>query len=227
MSKHGFWGVLGGSIIALVLGIYLSSLKHAPTQHAGLPWQIDVVDGVHTRVFSLVIGQSTLGEAEQVFKEYSEITLFIPKDSKPVIEAFFNEVTIANFKSKMVMSIQLLDADVEGMFKRGIRISTMGSGTRKVTLSGEDANKVRQAPIASITYLPSANLDAESLQKRFGIPAEKIADPQSDAIHWLYPEKGVDIALSETEKDVIIYTMPSQFNELLEPLKNANAKVAD
>jgi len=173
-------------------------------------------------VFSLTIGESTLGEAEQLFKELSEITLFYPPNSAPVIEAFFSEVTIANFKSKMVMSIQLSRDEIQAMFERGARIATLGSGTRKVTLSGEDAAKVRQTAIASITYLPSAHLDAASIEKRFGVPAEKIADSKSDAVHWLYPQKGIDIALSETDKEVILYVSPAAFNKVLQPLKLIN-----
>ncbi len=222
MSKHVFLKVLTASILAVLLGVYLSSFKQPQKAHAGYPWQIEKLASGQTRVFSLTIGQSTLGEAENLFKERAELTLFSAKNSAPVIEAFFNEVTIANFKSKMVMSIELPVDEIQAMFNRGARIATLGSGTRKVTLSSVDAQLVRQAAIASITYLPSAHLDAQLIEHRFGQPAEKIADPESDAIHWLYPEKGVDIALSETDKEVIVYVLPDAFDELLQPLKTAN-----
>jgi hypothetical protein len=217
-----FLKVLGISLIAVVLGIYLSSFKTQQKNHAGFPWQIEILATGHSRVFSLTIGQSTLADAETLFKEYAELTLFVPEKGEPVIEAFFNEVTIANFKSKMVMSMALPVDEIQAMFNRGARISTLGSGTRKVTLSGEDAIKVRQTAIASITYLPSAHLNAELIENRFGIPAEKIADTESDAIHWLYPDKGVDIALSETDKEVILYVAPDQFDTILQPLKLVN-----
>jgi len=222
MGKHVFLSVLGGSILAVFLGLYLASLKAPSTQHAGYPWQVNILPSGHSQVFSLTIGKSTLAEAEQVFKEYAEITLFAAPESAPVIEAFFSEIKIAGLKSKMVMSIELPSDEIQVMFERGARIATLGSGTRKVTLSAEDAAKVRQTTIASITYLPAVHLNADLIEKRFGTPAEKIADSESDAVHWLYPEKGVDVAISETDKEVILYVSPDSFDKILQPLKSIN-----
>jgi len=222
MGKHVFLSVLGASILALLLGVYLSSLKAPQTDHAGFPWQLEILPSGQSRVFSLTIGESTLGEAEQVFQEYAELTLFSAPQSEPVIEAFFSEVKIGGLKSKMVMSIQLPTNEIQAMFDRGTRIATLGSGTRKVTLAVEDAAKVRQTAISSITYLPSVHLDAELIANRFGEPAEKITDSESDAVHWLYPQKGIDIALSENDKEVILYVSPTAFDKVLQPLKSVN-----
>jgi len=218
-TKHVFLSVLGFTFLALLAGFYLTSLKNPNESHAGFPWQVKVLESGHTEVFSLVIGKSTLGEAQNVLKELAEVTLFSADNTDPAIEAFFAEVKIGGLKSKMVMSIDISKAEIDEMFNRGARIATLGSGTRKVTLSSEDAALVRKYAIASITYLPAINLSAELIEKRFGMPAEKIADPTSDAVHWLYPDKGVDIALSEENKEVIQYVMPEKFDTLVQPLK--------
>jgi len=220
MGKHVFLSVLGATILALLLGVYLSSLNQPDTEHAGFPWQVEILPSGQSRVFSLTLGESTVGDAEQLFKEFAELTLFSSAESAAVIEAFFNEVKIGGLKSKMVMSVALPEDEIQAMFDRGTRIATLGSGTRKVTLSADDAAKVRQTPITSITYLPSVHLNAGLIKKRFGEPAEKIADSASDAVHWLYPQKGVDIALSEMDKEVILYVSPDAFDQLLQPLKS-------
>jgi len=222
MGKHVFLSVLGATILALLLGVYLSSLNQPNIQHAGFPWQVEILPSGQSRVFSLTLGESTVDDAEQLFKEIAELTLFSSTESTAVIEAFFNEVKIGGLKSKMVMSIQLPADEIQAMFNRGARIATLGSGTRKVTLSADDAAKVRQTAIASITYLPSVHLNAELIKNRFGEPAEKIADSASDAVHWLYPQKGVDIALSESDKEVILYVSPQNFDAILQPLKNTS-----
>jgi len=219
LKNYVFLKVLGLTLLALLAGVYLTSLKNPNEAHAGFPWQVKVLESGHTQVFSIIVGQSTLGEAEQQLKETAELTLFSANDTPPVIEAFFGEVKIGGLKSKMVMLIDLPRAELETMFNRGARIATLGSGTRKVTLSSEDAKRVRKAAIASITYLPSINLNAELIAKRFGEPAEKIADSSSDAIHWLYPDKGIDVALSEENKEVIQYVIPKNFDALVQPLK--------
>jgi len=221
--NHVFLKVLGFTLLALLAGLYLTSLKEPNAQHAGFPWQVKVLESGHTQVFSLIVGQSTLSEAEQQLKEVAELTLFSAENTPLVIEAFFGEVKIGGLKSKMVMSIDLPQSELESMFSRGARIATLGSGTRKVTLSSADAKRVRDASIASITYLPSINLNAELIEKRFGIPIEKVADSSSDAIHWLYPEKGIDVALSEENKEVIQYVEPKKFDTLVQPLRSEPA----
>jgi len=234
MAKHVFLSVLGLTLLALVAGVYLSSLGDSPTDSAGFehgayPWQIEILPSGYTRVFSLTVGQSSLKDAEQLFKEMAEITLFIPiknesesqttTSSVAVVEAYFSSVKTAGLKAKMVMSMDVPSSAIDAMYARGVRISTSDSGIRKVTLSDEDAKKVRASPIASITYLPSINLQAALIEKRFGVPTEKLADSDSDAIHWLYPARGVDIALSESSKEVIQYTIPSKFEALVRPLR--------
>ncbi len=220
MGKHVFLSVLGATILALVLGVYLSSLKQPASDHAGFPWEIEILPSGQSRVFSLTLGKTTLHDAQQIFKEIAEVTLFSAPQSEPVIEAFFSEVKIGGLKSKMVMSFHLPVDEIQAMFNRGARIATLGSGTRKVTLSADDAAKVRQTAITSITYLPSVHLDAALIENRFGSPSEKIVDSKSDAVHWLYPDKGIDIALSETDKEVILYVLPADFDKILQPLKN-------
>jgi len=227
MENNVFLKVLGGSILAIVLGVYLTSLKVPEAEvnnfpNSVYPWQIELLASGNTRVFGLVIGETTLGEAEQSFKEAAEITLFVAKDAEPVIEGYFSQVKIGGLNAKMVLSIELAKEQVEVMLNRGARISTLESGTREVTLSSEDAQLVRQLPIRSITYLPSIHLDAELIEKRFGLPTEKIADSVSDAVHWLYPAKGMDIALSEENKEVIQYIVPAKFDTLMRPLKTVS-----
>jgi len=229
MGNNVFLKVLAGSIVAVVLGVYLSTLK-VPEADIGehknsvFPWQIERLPTGNTRVFGLTLGETSLGEAEQRFKEAADITLFVAKDAEPVIEAYFSQVKIAGLKSKMVMSLNVPLNQIESMLSRGIRVSTLESGIRQVTLSSDDAQQARLLPISSITYLPSIHLDAELVEKRFGLPVEKIADPESDAIHWLYPDKGLDIAISPQNKEVIQYIVPAKFDTLTRPLKSMQNK---
>ena len=219
MGRHVFLSVLGLSVLALVIGIYLSSLKVEQPLGQVFPWQIEQRADGSIRVFELVLGESRLIDAENQFAESAEITMFVPEGAAPVVEAYFNELQLAGLKAKMVVSVQLTEDELQVMYNNGVRISTMGSGTRKVSLHPDDLQKVYQAAIIALTYMPSINLDAEQITKRFGTPNEIIEDTESDAVHWLYPEKGLDILLSETSKEVIQYVHPKQFHRVTEPLK--------
>ncbi len=221
MFKNTFMMVLFLTLLALGFGLYLSSFKDPLAHHVGLPWQVETLPTGQTRVFQLTLGETPLIVAEKQFKAIAELTLFRDVDGEHSIEAFLGDAKSAGLKAKMVFRMQIDQDQMQSMYERGARISTLGSGTRKVTLSGEDAQRVRHMPIASITYLPSIHLKPELVHKRFGEPAEKRQDPESDGVHWLYPDKGVDVVISETRKEVIQYVLPRDFEQLVAPLKGS------
>lgn len=222
MGKNVFLMVLVGAIFALVFALLLPSPPAQPAKN--LPWQIELLDDGSTKVFGLTLGKSTLREAEQVFREEAVISMFAIDEGARVVESFFKKVTLSGLKAKIVVSLDYSQSELEGVFDRGARIATMGSGQRKITLSTEDVRDAMDRPIVTITYLPGANLDSKLVEKRFGEPARKISEKKSDMVHWLYPEKGLDIILSDEEKDVLQYTLPDRFNQLIEPLLEQNEK---
>lgn len=214
-----FLKVLAFSIVAVIAGILITTLME-PAPSIGYPWQIEKQNDGTTKVFQINLGHTTLGEAEKLLNETATLTLFYPEQGGAVIEAYFNELFIGGLKSKMVLTFEVESQEVEAMFNRGIRISTLGSGTRKVTLHADDELRMRNKAITSMTYLPSINLKAELIEKRFGQPASKIRDAVGGAEHWLYPDTGVDIALHTEQKEVIQYVMPEDFDKLQQPLIN-------
>lgn len=217
MGRHVFLSVLIVSILAVVIGILLPG--QPVEQRVNLPWQVESTTDGTSRVFGLVLGKSTLQDAQQVFQEEAELSMFSSDDGKRVVEGFFNRLTLSGLRAKMVVALDYSEQELTGIFDRGVRISTMGTGKRKVSLSGEDKSDALLTPIASITYLPKINLDAELVERRFGLPMERIKEKKTDIEHWLYPEKGLDIALSDEQKDVLQYTLPSRFESLAAPLR--------
>ncbi len=217
MGRHVFLWVLIVSILAVVIGILIPGQPRE--QPVNLPWQVESMADGSSKVFGLVLGKSTLQDAQQVFQEDAELSMFATDDGKRVVEGFFNTLTLSGLRAKMVVALDYSEQELKEIFDRGARISTMGTGKRKVALSGEDKTAAMHTPIATITYLPKANLDAAIVEKRFGLPAEKIKEQGTDIEHWLYPDKGLDITLSDEQKDVLQYTTPSQFENLVAPLK--------
>ena len=134
------------------------------------------------------------------------------------MEAYFDQVDLAGLTAKMVLSFDLPQDDLKDMYQRGLRISALGSGSHKVTLHPDDRERVRRAPISSITYLPRTHLDEALIVKRFGEPAQRILEPENNVVHFLYPRLGLDVAVSETEKEVLQYLPPEMFPRLMTPL---------
>jgi hypothetical protein len=76
-------------------------------------------------------------------------------------------------------------------------------------------------PIRTISYLPKARLDNELIEQRFGAPALRLTEPKTDIVHWLYPERGLDIGREPGGNVVIQYVDPDDFNRVLQPLQDA------
>ena len=223
MSRHVFLSVFIVSVIAVVVGVFLSPSEEQRSS-LGFPWEITVMPDGTTSVFQINLGKTSLGEAEKLFKEVAELTLFKPRgdQSQPVVEAYFDKIQTGGLKAKMVLGFSLDKEQTMAIYDSGVRISTLGSGTRRVTLSSEDSRGMRSAIITSITYIPSINLQPMLVEKRFGKPASTVVERETGTVHWLYPEKGVDVALNEEAKEILQYVLPRDFTLLSDPLNKAN-----
>ena len=222
MERKLYWGV-GILSVLIFVGSFLMPGK--PIEKTDLPWRIEHPATDTVRVFGLTLGQATTNEAEQRFQEEAKSSLFKSPDGHLVAEMFFEQVTLAGLKSKIVLSIAVPDMELKSMYERGLRISGTGSG-KKVTLASDDVARVRALPISGLTYMPSVRLEEGIVIKRFGQPAKRIREKESGAVHWLYPQHGLDITLGGEEKPVLQYVSPRDFDKLVQPLLN-NGKVID
>jgi len=211
--------VLLFSIVAIIVGVYV--LPGKEQKAVNLPWQVEITQDGASSVFGMTLGKTTLAEAEKELAEPAEVSLFVPAEGQKVIEAYFDSVDISGLRARIVIVMQVSQEEIEAMFNRGARVANMGGGRRKVTLSDQDMEYLHQMPIGSLTYIPRVNLDAELVSARFGKPAERIAEPNGKVVHWLYPDKGLDIALDAEGKEVLQYVRPADFALIREPLKKA------
>ena len=222
MGRHIFLSVLGFSIVAVVLGILLSVWLGSSKPNLGYPWQVEILADGSTQVFQINLGQTRLQDIEKQFNEPAKFTMFVPKEGSPVVEAFFEELVIGGLKAKMVVAFEFTQDQLQAMYDNGVRISTLGSGTRKVTLHPDSIAQVKASAVTSLTYMPAINIEAELIEKRFGQPDQKINDQKIDAVHWLYADKGIDIVISERSKEVFQYVLPARFDTVLAPLQTTN-----
>lgn len=217
------WGVLPGlllvSILALTLAILFPASNHQSQQGKGyLPWNIESLESGTIRVFGLTLEESTLADVESIFKEPAVVTLFSKEGSPPKLEAYLNSTSLAGLKARLVIVLSLHDVEIAAIRARGSRIAKLGKSEYKITLDDSDRNLVRGAKVASLTYLPIARLSAELIQARFGEPNSKVVEAETSIEHWLYPEKGIDIALEESGKAIIQYLPPHNFSLISQPL---------
>ncbi len=218
-QRRIFLSVLGASLLLLAIAIYFPSRdKESPVQPQSLPWQIETTTDGSIRVFGLLLGQSTVEDAIQRFNENAEVSMFVSPDNKRVVEVYFNNTRLAGLGAKIVLSVAVNEVQLEAIYNHGTRISTLGDGSRKVTLHPDDLLRLKQSPIAGITYLPKTKLDNDLLLARFGEPARRIRETKNETLHWLYPSQGLDIARDKDGRTVIQYLPPKVFEKVMKPL---------
>ena len=220
MEHKLYWGV---GILSVLIFAGSFFVPGTPGDQNDMPWNIEHPAPDTTRIFGLTLGLSTASEAEQHFQEEAKPSLFESQDGELVAEMFFEQVRLAGLKSSIVINIAVTQAELQAMHKRGLRLSGIGNG-KKITPAPEDAARMRELPISGLTYMPSIRLEGEILNKRFGQPAQRIKENKSGAVHWLYPQNGLDITLGDGAKPVLQYVPPKDFDKLVQPLLN-NGKV--
>lgn len=212
-NKIYLW--VAGVSILIMAGAFL--YPGEPTQKDDLPWHIEHPAPDTVRIFGLTLGQSNTDDAEKKFKEEAKPSLFKAPDGKMIAEVFFEQVDLAGLRSKIVLTVEVPEAELKGMYERGLRMAATGSG-KKITLAPEDVARLRMLPIGSLTYIPGFRVEDAMFLKRFGQPAQRVKEKESGAIHWLYPQNGLDITLGGEEKPLLQYVTPAQFHRLSEPL---------
>jgi len=216
------------SILAIAvfgfIGIMLLMPENRDDGVPRLPWVVSTDVMGRTQVFGFTLGESTLAEVRKVFGEEGKINLFAHPDrnEKYAAEAYFDQIYLNRLRADFVVTLDANQETLDAMFQRGLRISKLGSGDKKITLAPEDIEVLGQAPIRSISYLPWKSLDAEIIERRFGKPAE-VLNEETGVTHRLYPDKGMDIALDNGGGVVIQYVNPLEFEELTTPLRTRSA----
>ena len=214
--KIGF-GLLLITLVVLAVAI-LSPGGRTVDPNPKLPWLIEVDAHGDTQVFGLTLGVSTLADAREVFQEQGKLNLFQSPQGEYAIEAYFQRLFLSGLRADMVLALDVGQQAAAEIFERGLRVSKLGSGAKKIDMTKPDQDLLAEERIALITYLPATDLDEEILSRHFGEPQQKLSEKKSGIVHWLYPEKGLDIAVNPDGKEVFQYVRPSEFEELLKPL---------
>jgi hypothetical protein len=222
-TENKIYLIVGVVSVLLLVGSFL--IPGEPTMKDDLPWHIEHPAPNSVRVFGLTLGQSNTSDAVKKFKEEGKPSLFKAPSGQLIAEVFFEQVDLAGLRSKIVLTVEVPEAELKGMYERGLRIAATGSG-KKITLAPEDITRLHAYPIGSLTYIPGFRVEEEMFLKRFGQPAQRVKEKENGAIHWLYPQNGLDITLSGEDKPLLQYVSPTQFHKLSEPLLTHGEVVA-
>ncbi|MDT8281528.1 MAG: hypothetical protein RQ982_01805 [Gammaproteobacteria bacterium] len=211
------------ALVAVLLAGYpfLDSSEKSETL-SGLPWQIEIQADGSTQVFGLHIGVSRLSDAVAALGSDYELAIIaatsaVSADQTGNLEMYFGHYQSGLLSGKMVLLADSSEQSIKRWLQNEIKSDYMASGqAKKHSLSSDDLPEVLNEVITGITFIPAINLDEKTLLSRFGAPQQIIRS--ADVTHYLYPEKGLDIALYEKSKEVLQYVSPTAFQQLVKPL---------
>lgn len=226
MDRKILLSVLTGALLAFI-GLWML-LSAFPDQRAGVrlyPWEVTRTASGQVQVFGLTLGESRLTDLRALLGEEGKLNLFAETepdgpDTDFTVEAYFDNILLSNLKADWVASLAVPQKQLAGMYDRGLRASKLSSGSRKVKLDPNDAERLAEAPLRSLTYLPWKSLRPEDILGRFGEPARKLTEARG-VVHWLYPDKGLDIARDPDGGVVIQYLNTDDFERAMRPLEAA------
>jgi len=203
------------ALLAIVLLVYPFFNKSENTNViTGLPWQVDVLPDGSTQVFGLHLGVSKLSDVLGILGDDDvDLAIIAAADEVGSLEMYYGHYQAGVISGKLVVQASASDQDIKDWRDRSAKFEYMASGqAKKYILSGDDLKLALNEVITGLTFIPSLNLDEEIILLRFGEPAERVE--QDEATHYLYPEKGLDIALFKDAKEVIQYVWPDKMKNI-------------
>jgi hypothetical protein len=208
-------------LITLAISLLLLSPdtdnKQAEKPLTGLPWQIELLPDGHSRVFGITLGQSTLGDVVKQLGNDLQLAIIAAPGESGDLEMYYSRYSANIITGKLIFVAAMTPDTLLQLQERAFR----DGGTRRYRLHPDDLPLAWQAPVKSIIFLPTINLDEEIAHNRFGIPAETIHSSDQE-IHLLYPDKGLDFILNQDGKEILRYVAPRDFSLLrrqLSPIK--------
>ena len=217
---------LAATLAALVLAAlvlpFLLPRSGAPADQSQLPWRIKVLGDGRSEVFGLTLPTSTLAEARRVHGGEFDIGLIREASGALALEAYQPSARLGYVTGKLILS---LDASVERLAQMAGRAAdseATRSGAWRLRLSAADARDAEQLAIAGISFIPSVDLDRDTVVDRFGEPARRIRQDRG-TVHFLYPELGLDLLVDDDGRELLQYVAPAAFAKLFEPLTAGSA----
>lgn len=207
------------AVLAVVLAVYpfLDQSENEETL-TGLPWQIEIQPDGSTQVFGIKIGISQLYDAVAILGSDMELAIITANEEAGNLEMYYGHYNVGLLSGKLVLQTNSDELDIIRWRDNAVKSEYMATGeAKKYTLSEDDLTQVLNEVVTGITFIPAINLDEAMILARFGEPDKRIR--LEGVTHFLYPLKGLDIALHEDSREVLQYVSPSAFQQLLKPLQ--------
>ncbi len=180
-----------------------------------LPWKVEALADGRSRVFGVILGQSTLREVIEHFGTLPEVGLFVAPNGDMSLEAYFGRLRLGLFEAKVIAMPAVDEASLRRYAGAKVSDSPMPSGARKLELTEAHLKEVYALTVAELTYVPAVQYETDVVTQRFGEPAEQLVVDDTRT-YWLYPDMGLAMMIDSDGKEVLQYVAPRDFPGLRE-----------
>lgn len=221
---------IAGSVIAALAAAMLivqgpqrdESPAGATPAAEGLPWQVSPLPHGGSSVFGVKLSPdpavaSTLADAQRLWSSDFQVAVIAAPGEDGALEAYVDSARVGFIQGKLVFSTDVSAAMIKQFRAHAAKAEFMDSTTRKVHLNPDDLRIALGSRVIAIAFVPQAHLDAETIQARFGEPAQRLHS-NGHLEHWLYPDKGLSVTLDSQGKELLQYVAPADFARLRDPL---------
>ena len=184
------------------------------------PWQITHLENGKSRVFGIVLGETSLKEVDSILKGSSKVALF-EVDKNLSLEAYYKNISLGGLIGSFIFTLDSSNEQLNKIKKESVSKEPAENKGQRFNLDKLAIEKTKILIVKNLIYIPTVQLDEKTIVQRFGKPSEKIKLKTKEVgWHYLYPEKGLDLIYKEEGKEVLQYVQPKNFNLLLEPLRS-------
>lgn len=183
------------------------------------PWQVSILPDGRSRVFGVVLGETSLKEVDVILNSLPVVALF-EANEKLSLEAYYKNVSLGGLIGSFIFTIDASDKQLNNIKSESSKRKHAENKGLRYELDKPTSDKTKSFKVKNLSYIPTVQLDEKMIIKRFGEPSHKIKLITNEAgWHYLYKEKGLDLIFKEEGKEVLQYVQPRNFNELLLPLR--------
>jgi hypothetical protein len=186
----------------------------APTAASGVPWAIEALPDGATRVFGLNLPGSTLLDAQAAWGDELQLALMASRDQPAALEAYVENYRRGPISGRLVLSASATPKAMSRWREHATKEQPVSADTRRIALRADDIADALRSPIVGVGFIPSAQIDAQTLRLRFGEPAQRVTGA-GQAEHWLYPDQGLAILFDPQGRELLQYVAPADFERRL------------
>jgi len=204
IGKTDLFGLVGGILVVIVsISVFFFTsayYKNVAKNRAKDTW-VDLQGYLH--VLGITLHRTTLRDAEKILLSRSDIALYHYPDAKDpnalTLEASFPSLTD---HSKVMMKLDATPETLETFHSHATMPRIYPNNVLRLNLAPDDLLVAENLVIESITFIPSAAMDQQTLTTRFGVPGR--VSKSSTATYYFYPAIGLKATLSNDDHKVTL-----------------------